>query len=57
MATTSKVGEVKIPEDADFRHFKSMCENHDGWEIAVKKSKTSVWTKANEQSSFKMVKV
>ncbi|KAK0060767.1 PCTP-like protein [Biomphalaria pfeifferi] len=52
-----KVGEVKIPEDSDFRHFKSICEDNDGWKLEVNKNQTTVWTKANELSDFKMVKV
>ena len=57
MALTASVGEVKIPEDKDFQNFKSICENNDDWIVAVNKNQTSVWTKANELSNFKMVKV
>ncbi|XP_005097481.1 START domain-containing protein 10 [Aplysia californica] len=57
VTTSLKVGEVKIPEDADFRLFKSMCEENDGWKLEVNKAQTMVWTKANELSDFKMVKV
>ncbi|XP_059152728.1 START domain-containing protein 10-like [Physella acuta] len=52
-----KVGVVKIPEDSDFRHFKSLCEDTDGWKLEVNKNQTMVWTKANDLSDFKMVKV
>ncbi|GFR96989.1 PCTP-like protein [Elysia marginata] len=55
--TLVEVGKVHIPEDADFRHFKSICEDSDGWKLEVNKSQTMVWTKANELSDFKMVKV
>ncbi|CAL1527500.1 unnamed protein product [Lymnaea stagnalis] len=52
-----KVGEVKIPEDSDFRHFKAICEDTDGWKLEVDKNQTTVWTKTNDLSDFKMVKV
>ncbi|KAK3743692.1 hypothetical protein RRG08_030813 [Elysia crispata] len=52
-----EIGKVHIPEDADFRHFKSICEDSDGWKLEVNKNQTMVWTKANELSNFKMVKV
>ncbi|RUS76151.1 hypothetical protein EGW08_016094 [Elysia chlorotica] len=55
--TLVQVGKVHIPEDADFRHFKSICEDNEGWKLEVNKNQTMVWTKANELSSFKMVKV
>lgn len=51
------VGVVKIAEDADFKHFKEMCESTEGWRLEVNKHKTMVWTKVNDLSSFNMVKV
>ncbi|CAG5134615.1 unnamed protein product [Candidula unifasciata] len=52
-----KVGEVYIPEDADFKHFKSICEETEGWKLEVNKNQTIVWTKKNDLSDFQMVKV
>jgi hypothetical protein len=52
-----KVGEVHIPEDLDFKQFKSVCEGTEGWKLEVSKSQTTVWTKTNELSNFNMVKV
>ena len=52
-----KAGEVKIPEDSDFMSFKNMCNQNDDWKQEVNKNQTAVWTKANDLSNFKMVKV
>lgn len=52
-----KVGEVYIPEDSDFKHFKSICEDTEGWKLEVNKNQTGVWTKTNDLSDFQMVKV
>lgn len=54
---TMPVGVVKIAEDSDFRRFKEVCEQNDGWKLEVNKQKTMVWTKANDLSDFHMVKV
>uniref|UniRef100_A0A0B7BBA9 START domain-containing protein 10 n=1 Tax=Arion vulgaris TaxID=1028688 RepID=A0A0B7BBA9_9EUPU len=51
------VGEVHIPEDSDFRYFKSLCVNTEGWNLEASKNQTTVWTKSNELSDFKMVKI
>lgn len=52
-----KAGEVKVPEDSDFMTFKNMCNQNDDWKQEVNKNQTAVWTKTNELSNFKMVKV
>uniref|UniRef100_A0A0B6ZJ74 START domain-containing protein 10 n=1 Tax=Arion vulgaris TaxID=1028688 RepID=A0A0B6ZJ74_9EUPU len=52
-----RVGDVHIPEDADFKHFKLICDETEGWKLEVNKNQTMVWTKANELSDFNMVKV
>ena len=58
-----QVGEVRIAEDADFSRIKEMCTCHDGWkqEYGPKnkdsKNNTTAWTKANDVSDFKLIKV
>ncbi|KAL8562216.1 hypothetical protein ACOMHN_005201 [Nucella lapillus] len=52
-----EVGTVKIAEDSDFNRFRQVCDGSDGWILTIRKRKTLVWTKANELSSFNMVKV
>lgn len=52
-----KIGEVRVADDADFSTLKSMCTVHDGWTLAYNKKAVHVWTKKNDVSSFKMVKV
>ncbi|KAK7097299.1 START domain-containing protein 10-like [Littorina saxatilis] len=54
---TMPVGTVKIAEDSDFKRFKEVCDNNDGWKLEVDKQKTMVWTKANDLSDFNMVKI
>lgn len=52
-----KVGEVKVAEDSDFQELKSLCRLNDGWEQEYNKHSITVWTKTNENTSFKMIKV
>lgn len=54
---TMPVGTVKIAEDADFKRFKEVCDGTDGWKLEAQKQKTMVWTKLNDLSDFKMVKI
>ena len=52
-----QVGEVRVAEDADFEKLRGLCQCHDGWKQEYNKSAITVWTKANEVSYFKMIKV
>ena len=52
-----QVGEVRVAEDADFEKLKSLCRCQDGWKQDYSKNGTTVWTKANEVSDFKLIKV
>jgi len=52
-----QVGEVRVAEDADFAKLKDLCTCHDGWRQDYNKNGTTVWTKANDVSDFKLIKV
>ena len=52
-----KVGEIKVAEDSDFQELRILCRNHDGWDQVYSKNGITVWTKSNENTSFKMIKV
>ena len=52
-----QVGEVRVAEDADFAKLKNLCNCHDEWKQDYNKNGTTVWTKANDVSDFKMIKV
>lgn len=52
-----EVGEVRIAEDADFAKVKELCLCHDGWKVECNKNGTLAWTKSNDVSDFKMIKV
>lgn len=52
-----QIGDVRVAEDADFDRLRNLCQCHDGWRLDYNKNGTSVWTKANDVSSFKMVKI
>jgi len=52
-----EVGEVRVAEDADFERLKQLCRCHDGWKQDYNKNNTTVWTKVNDVSDFKMIKV
>lgn len=52
-----QVGEVRVAEDSDFTKLRTLCEKHEDWKIEYKKSNTTVWTKSNELSDFKMIKL
>ena len=51
------VGEVKIAEDTDYAYFKAMCKVHEDWTNVYQKNSICVWTKQNDVSDFKMIKV
>lgn len=52
-----EIGEVRVAEDADFRKLQTMCDDHSDWKLEINKQSTTVWTKTNDVSNFKMVKV
>jgi len=52
-----QVGEVRVAEDADFERLRGLCQEHDGWRQDYSKNTTTVWTKSNDESDFKMIKV
>lgn len=57
MSVPMEVGDVRIAEDADFQKVKDMCLCHDSWKQEYNKHGTTVWTKSNDVSDFKLVKV
>ena len=52
-----KVGEVFLPDDQDFQHFKNECINDQGWTICYDKSSCRVATKKNSLSAFDLIRV
>ena len=52
-----KIGEVRIATDADFLNLKNLCEHHVDWNKEYNKKSTTVWTKSNDTSDFKIIKV
>ena len=52
-----KIGEVRAANDDDFRRFKSMCVDNEGWDLNYNKNNVTVWTKSNTTSEFNMLKV
>ena len=52
-----EVGEVRVAEDADFEKLKGLCQCNDHWKQEYNKNGTTVWTKVNDTSDFKMVRV
>ena len=54
-----EVGEVRVAEDSDFQKLKSLCADDEGWRLEYENQKhaTTVWTKSNQLSEFKMIKV
>ncbi len=52
-----QVGEVRVAEDADFERLRNLCRCHDDWKVEYNKNTTTVWTKSNEISDFRMIKV
>ena len=52
-----EVGEVRAAEDADFQRVKNLCHCHDEWKQEYNKNSMTVWSKANDVSDFKMIKV
>ncbi|UJR36852.1 hypothetical protein I4U23_029565 [Adineta vaga] len=52
-----KVGEVFLPDDQDFRQFKSECTTDQGWTVCYDKSSCRVATKKNASSQFDVIRV
>ena len=57
MNPTMKVGEVFLPDDRDFEHFRNECINDQGWTICYDKSACRVATKKNSLSAFDVIRV
>ncbi|KAK3576084.1 hypothetical protein CHS0354_014088 [Potamilus streckersoni] len=57
MLSVVQAGEVRVAEDADFRKLKNLSDEHKEWKQEYSKNNTTVWTKNNDVSDFKMVKV
>jgi len=51
------VGVVKIADDADYEWLRDQCQCHDGWRQDFSKNSTTVWTKSNDLSDFRLVKI
>jgi hypothetical protein len=52
-----KVGEIFIPDDQDFKHFKNECTTDEGWTICYDKPACRVATKKNSLSAFDVLRV
>ncbi|XP_053399940.1 START domain-containing protein 10-like [Mercenaria mercenaria] len=57
MLSVLPVGDIRVADDSDFRKLKNLGDDTDNWKLEYQKNCTSVWTKNNEVSSFKIVKV
>lgn len=51
------VGTVKEADDDDYMRLREMCRDHDGWRQDFTKGATTVWTRSNDISDFRMVKI
>lgn len=52
-----KLGEVKVPCDQDFEEVKKLTTDDTDWTVEYSKNNIKAWTKRNDLSSFKMIKV
>ena len=57
MLSVTQVGEVRVAEDSDFRRLKALSDDTEDWKLEHQKGNLTVWTKTNQTSSFKIVKV
>ena len=57
MLSVVQAGDIKVAEDTDFQKLKSLSDETADWKLEYQKNSTSVWTKNNDSSSFKMIKV
>lgn len=51
------LGVVKPADDEDFRRLKKLAESNEGWSLVYNKESLWVWTKTNDVSSFKVLKI
>ena len=51
------LGVVKPADDDDFKRLKKLAESNEGWTLVYNKESLWVWTKSNDVSSFKVLKV
>ena len=52
-----QVGEVKCAEDVDFERLKQLCRCQESWKQDYNKHNTTVSSKSNDVSDFKVIKV
>lgn len=56
-----QLGEVRAATEADFDALKSLLHNHEGWHkefhMKGRVRTTTAWTKRNDVSDFRMIKV
>ncbi|KAH3836400.1 START domain-containing protein 10-like [Dreissena polymorpha] len=57
MLSVQSVGEIRVADDADFRRLKSLSDDNNDWKQEYQKGTTTVWTKTNDVSNFKIIKV
>lgn len=57
MLSVQQVGEIRVADDSDFRKLKALSDDNEHWKQEYHKNLTTVWTKNNEVSSFKILKV
>ena len=48
---------MRVAEDVDFAKLKVLCVCHEGWTQQYCKNGTVVWTRVNDVSDFRMIKV
>jgi len=57
MLSVQQIGEIRVADDSDFRKLKALCDDNENWKMEYQKNATTVWTKNNEVSNFKILKV
>ena len=57
MLSVAQAGDIKVAEDVDFQKLKTLCDETAEWKLEYQKNVTTVWTKNNDISTFKMIKV
>uniref|UniRef100_A0AC34GXN6 START domain-containing protein n=1 Tax=Panagrolaimus sp. ES5 TaxID=591445 RepID=A0AC34GXN6_9BILA len=51
-----EVNVVKIFEDEDYRKVKTLCDDHEGWNLVYEKKHNRVWTKPADEGDLLMFK-